>query len=131
MVRAKIKIKNYLTPLEWEVMNVVWELGGKTSVRKLIDQAYPNKEKAYTTIQTVMNNIEEKKFLTKKKIGMMNFYKPTVKRDKMVAGATKTFVKRVFHGSFLELANYLVYSDSLSDKEIASLNKTRREKSKK
>ena len=131
MVRAKNKNKNYLTPLEWEVMNVVWQLGGKPSVREVIDTAYPNKEKAYTTIQTVMNNMEEKKFLKKKKIGLVNFYKPTVKRDKMVAGATKTFVKKVFHGSFLELANYLVYSDTLSDKEYANINKMIRDRSKK
>lgn len=131
MVRAKNKSKNYLTPLEWEVMNVIWGLGGKPSVREVIDKAYPNKEKAYTTIQTVMNNMEEKKFLKKKKIGLVNFYKPTVKREKMVDGATKTFVKRVFHGSFLELANYLVYSDNLSDKDFADFNKMVKDKSKK
>ena len=53
MVGAKIKKKNYLTPLEWEVMNVVWELGGKPSVREVIDQAYPNKEKAYPLLLTI------------------------------------------------------------------------------
>ena len=131
MVRAKNKSKDYLTPLEWEVMNVVWELGGRPSVREVIDKAYPNKEKAYTTIQTVMNNMEAKNFLKKKKIGLVNFYKPTVKRAKMLDGATKTFVKRVFKGSFLELANYLVNSNSLSDKEFADLYKMIKDKSKK
>ncbi|MCH7783187.1 BlaI/MecI/CopY family transcriptional regulator, partial [candidate division KSB1 bacterium] len=120
-----------LTPLEWEVMNVVWELGRRPSVREVIDRAYPNKEKAYTTIHTVMNNMEAKNFLKKKKIGLVNFYKPTVKREKMIEGATKTFVKRVFKGSFLELANYLVNSDSLSDKEFADLYKVIKNKSKK
>ena len=131
MVRAKNKSKDYLTPLEWEVMNVVWELGRRPSVREVIDRAYPNKEKAYTTIQTVMNNMEAKNFLKKKKIGLVNFYKPTVKREKMIEGATKTFVKRVFKGSFLELANHLVNSDSLSDKEFADLYKMIKNKSKK
>ena len=131
MVRAKNKSKDYLTPLEWEVMNVVWELGRRPSVREVIDRAYPNKEKAYTTIQTVMNNMEAKNFLKKKKIGLVNFYKPTVKREKMIEGATKTFVKKVFKGSFLELANYLVNSDSLSDKEFADLYKMIKNKSKK
>ena len=131
MVRAKNKSKDYLTPLEWEVMNVVWELGRRPSVREVIDRAYPNKEKAYTTIQTVMNNMEAKNFLKKKKIGLVNFYKPTVKREKLIEGATKTFVKKVFKGSFLELANYLVNSDSLSDKEFADLYKMIKNKSKK
>ena len=131
MVRAKNKSKDYLTPLEWEVMNVVWELGRRPSVREVIDRAYPNKEKAYTTIQTVMNNMEAKNFLKKKKIGLVNFYKPTVKREKLIEGATKTFVKKVFKGSFLELANYLVNSDALSDKEFADLYKMIKNKSKK
>ena len=44
-----------LTPAEWEIMTAVWRLDGPVSVRDVLESAYPNGEKAYTTVQTVMN----------------------------------------------------------------------------
>ena len=55
------KIK--LTPAEWEIMNTIWELGGETSVRDVLENTVPNGEKAYTTIQAFMTILEKKKLL--------------------------------------------------------------------
>jgi len=110
-----------LTPLEWEIMSIVWEFKKAPSVRDVLETAYPNREKAYTTVQTVMNNLEAKDFLKKEKIGLVNFYKPVKKRDTVIKKETSRFVDKVFGGSFQSLANYLVASESLSDEEIADL----------
>jgi BlaI family penicillinase repressor len=119
-----------LSPLEWEVMNGIWDLGGKPSVRDVASYLYPNGEKAYTTVQTVMNNLVEKGYLKREKIGLVNFYKPTRKRETMIEKATETFVERVFGGSFQALANYLVRSDSLTKEEINELKKILEQKAK-
>lgn len=121
--------KNYLTPLEWEVIDVIWKLGGSPSVREVIAEGFPSGEKAYTTVQTIMNNMEVKGFLNKKKIGLVNFYTPLVQRRDMLEGETRSFVKKVFGGSFLELANYLMNSGSLSRAEIENLKQMIRKKS--
>jgi BlaI family penicillinase repressor len=117
------KSKLDLSPLEWEIMEIIWDFKHNPSVRDVLDTAYPNKEKAYTTVQTVMNNLEMKGFLTKEKIGMVNFYKPTKKRKEMLNKETNHFVQRVFGGSFHNLANYLIDSDSLTSEEINDLKK--------
>ncbi len=119
-----------LSPLEWEVMNGIWDLGGKPSVREVASYLYPNGEKAYTTVQTVMNNLVEKGYLKREKIGLVNFYKPTKKRETMIEKATESFVERVFGGSFQALANYLVRSDSLTKEEINELKKILEQKAK-
>jgi BlaI family penicillinase repressor len=119
-----------LSPLEWEVMNGIWDLGGKPSVRDVASYLYPNGEKAYTTVQTVMNNLVEKGYLKREKIGLVNFYKPTRKRETMIEKATETFVERVFGGSFQALANYLVRSDSFTKEEINELKKILEQKAK-
>ncbi len=119
-----------LSPLEWEVMNGIWDLGGKPSVREVASYLYPNGEKAYTTVQTVMNNLVEKGYLKREKIGLVNFYKPTRKRETMIEKATESFVERVFGGSFQALANYLVRSDSLTKEEINELKKILEQKAK-
>ena len=117
------KSKLDLSPLEWEIMEIIWDFKHNPSVRDVLDTAYPNKEKAYTTVQTVMNNLEIKGFLTKEKIGLVNFYKPTKKRKEMLSKETSHFVQRVFGGSFHCLANYLIDSDTLTSEEIDDLKK--------
>ena len=117
-----------LSELEWEVMDVIWKLGGKPSVRDVLSRAYPNGEKAYTTVQTVMNNLERKGYLFKEKENLVNHYYPAKKRPDTIQRETVRFVSRVFGGSFHALANFLIDSDSLSDEEIIELRKLLEEK---
>ncbi len=119
-----------LSPGEWEIMQVIWKRKPAMSVRQVLEIACPRSEKAYTTIQTVMNNLEQKGYLKRDKIGLVNFYKSTRSRKDTVKKETQTFVKKVFDGSFQALANYLVESDSLNPENIAQLKKMIRDKEK-
>jgi len=110
-----------LAPSEWEIMNVIWEINHKTTVREVLDLKYPEGEKAYTTIQTVMNKLVEKGFLNREKIGLVNFYSPKKNRTSSIKSETTHFVKNVFNGSFISLANHLINSGSLSKNEIEQL----------
>ena len=110
-----------LTPVEWEVMEAIWELDGSPSVRDVLEYACPDGEKAYTTIQTIMNTLEKKGFLHRRKIGMVNFYKTARSRDQMVKSELNILISRVFKGNIPALANYLVDSDDLSLNEIQQI----------
>ena len=45
-----------------------YQLGvSPATVRNVLERAYPNGEKAYTTVQTVMNTLQKKKLLRRKK----------------------------------------------------------------
>ncbi len=121
-----MKAQKHLAVSEWEIMEGVWQCESKASpygitVREVHNQLYPKGQKAYTTVQTIMNILHEKGFLTRKKIGMVNFYTPTVSREEMAQHETHTLVSRAFGGSFVALANYLVDSGSLSEKELTVL----------
>lgn len=113
--------KPLLHPSEWEIMNVVWKLGKKTTVREVLELNYPDGQKAYTTVQTIMNKLVDKGFLSREKIGLVNFYAPRKSRTSSIGNETKNFVKRVYNGSFISLANYLIESGSLSKEEIEEL----------
>ena len=107
-----------LTPVEWEIMDAIWRIGGSPSVREVVDFAFPNGEKAYTTVQTIIKTLENKGFLSSQKIGMVNFYTPVKSRDEMVTAETHNFISRIFHGSVPALANFLIDSQDLSLEEI-------------
>ena len=123
--------KNKLTPVEWEIMETIWQLGGSPSVREILEQAFPKGKKAYTTVQTIVRILEQKGFLSSEKIGLVNFYTPTKSREEMVKVETATLVSRIFHGSAPALANYLIDSQDLSFDEIQEIKKLLAQKEKK
>jgi predicted transcriptional regulator len=117
-----------LTPAEWEIMDAIWTLGSAPSVREVMQHAYPNSEKAYTTIQTLMNLLEKKGLLTRQKIGLVNFYTPTKERDDMLRTETRSLISRVFRGSAPALANFLIDEEDLSLDDIKKIKKLLNEK---
>lgn len=119
---------NKLTPAEWEIMDAVWSLGDASSVREVIEFQYPNGEKAYTTIQTIMNLLEKKGMLARKKIGLVNFYTPQHQREYMIRKETKTFISRVFRGPAPALANFLVSEEDLDLEDIRKIKQLLEEK---
>ncbi len=98
---------NKLTPAEWEIMEAIWELGGAPSVRDVLEHSFANGKKAYTTVQTVMNILEKKGLLKRKKKGLVNFYKPSKNRDQMINSELSQMVARMFQGSLPVFTNYL------------------------
>ena len=113
--------KKRLSEAEWEVMDGVWHLDGQVTVRNVVDYLYPNGEKAYTTVQTIMNILFEKGVLNRQKIGPVNVYKSALSRENAAQDETRTLVSRMFEGSFGALATYLVDSGELSRKELDEL----------
>ena len=119
-----------LTPVEWEIMEAVWDLGGAPSVREVLEHAFPKGEKAYTTVQTIMNTLERKGFLTRKKTGMVNFYNPVRSREEMEREEMNSIVSRIFGGSREALASSLLSLEGLDLKELEQIKEliARREK---
>jgi predicted transcriptional regulator len=110
-----------LTAVEWEIMESVWALGDSPSVRDVLERAYPKGEKAYTTVQTIMNTLERKGFLRRHKKGLVNFYTPAKTRGQVVRTETRRLISRVFDGSVPALANHLIESGKLSLEDIEAI----------
>lgn len=106
-----------LSKFEWTIMNQIWD-GARMSAREVMEALPPEKQRAYTTIQTYLERLVDKGYLEKEKIGMVNFYAAVVPRESVVAGATNNFVNQVFAGSASRLAAYLIPNIDLNSKEI-------------
>ncbi len=120
-----------LTPAEWEIMTAIWDLGGEVSVRNILERAYPRGEKAYTTVQTIMYTLERKELLRSKKIGLVNFYRPTCARTELVQEEMSSLLKRIFGGSVPALADSLLSRDDVSMEEIEAIKALLRDKERK
>jgi len=69
-----------LTKLELQVLDALWNLG-KASIRE-IQETFPEPRPAYTTIQTTVYRMENKKAVRRvRKIGNAHIFEPTVARE--------------------------------------------------
>lgn len=78
---------------------------------------------ARTTVQTVMERLREKGYLSRKKKGAVNLYSPRVSKPELMRHLVGDFVSGVLGGSLSPFVAYLNDQDSVSDQEIAKLKK--------
>lgn len=71
-----------LHELEGEVMDEVWRLG-ETRVRPVLDaiNARSDRDRAYTTIMTILCRLYEKGMLTRRRQGKGDLYAPALSRE--------------------------------------------------
>jgi len=110
-----------ISSVEWKILNAVWELEDTPSVRDVWEYLYPDKEKAYTTVQTIMNNLVNKGYLNKKKIGLVNFYSPLKTKDDSIKSEISKLISKAFNNSAPALATYLIRKQDLDLDDIKDM----------
>ena len=92
---ARSKTEN-LTPLELEIMHVLWETG---PANVMTVQQKLKRELAYTTVQTMLNILHKKGKAKRTLKDRAYFYKPAVSRKQVVSKHVIDVVDRLFGGS--------------------------------
>jgi predicted transcriptional regulator len=72
--------------LEAAIMDAVWAAGGPVRVREVLEGIERDPEPAYTTVQTVMDVLFRKGWLTRIKEGRVNMYAAASSRQDYVSG---------------------------------------------
>jgi predicted transcriptional regulator len=105
-----------LTPLELEIMQVLWEAGPCT-----VAEAQPKlkAELAYTTVQTMLNVLLRKGKVKRVQEGRAYRYRPAVSRERASGSALSDLVKRMFGGSSEALLMAMVDTRQISADELA------------
>lgn len=116
---ARRKAEN-LTPLELEIMHVLWEQG-TANVQTV--QRNLKRELAYTTVQTVLNILHRKGKVQRAMKDRAYFYKPVVSRSHVTGEHMSDILDRLFGGSAESLVMSLVETKHLTPKKLARLQK--------
>lgn len=109
-----------LTPLELEIMNVLWDTGAANV--QTVQQALP-RELAYTTVQTMLNILHRKGRVKRTLRDRAYFYKPAVSRDRVGRDTLSDIVDRLFGGSAESLVMSLVEAKHITPEELARLQR--------
>jgi BlaI family penicillinase repressor len=125
MARRKTE---HLTPLELEIMHVLWETG-PANVQTV--QRSLKRELAYTTVQTMLNILHRKRRVRRTLKERAYFYRPVVTRSHVTREHMSDIVDRLFGGSAESLVMSLVETKYLTPKALERLQKLLEEEAKK
>ncbi len=111
-----------LSRFELELMDVLWRLG-QASIREVQDQLPEERRPAYTTVQTIVNRLEEKGAVRRaKKVSNAHIYEPVATRVSVHRRLIDDFL-RLFGGSPAPLMARLVETGQLSLEDLRSLER--------
>ncbi|MCC6433097.1 MAG: BlaI/MecI/CopY family transcriptional regulator [Gemmatimonadaceae bacterium] len=113
---------------ELDVMAVLWEIGSGT-VTEVRDRL--GDPLAYTTVLTVLRNLEAKKFVRREEEGRAHRYFPRVQQQTAQRNALSRLVTQLFHGSPHALIAQLVDQHGVSAEELQRLAKSLNDESRK
>jgi predicted transcriptional regulator len=87
-----------LAPLELECLSVLWPLGEGT-VRDIQRALAQSKPRAYTTVMTIMDRLEQKGIVARRKVGRAFLYQPKLSAEEARIKAVEKIVDGFFNGS--------------------------------
>ena len=111
---------NTLTKVEFEVMNILWDIDGAACAWDVLEHYKP----AYTTIATYLKVLYEKGYLDFHKVdgqGKTHRYVPLVSRAEYTRRTMQEVKQNFFGGSVKSMLNYFVKEENLSPEEVKEL----------
>lgn len=118
-------MKKSLSPLgetEMEILHHVWE-SGEATVAEIQEKILAERKIAYTTVMTIMKNLNDKGFLKYRKDGVTYVYSAAQEQENVQLNLVGKLIDKVFKGSSSALIQTLVKNENLSDEERAEIKK--------
>jgi BlaI family penicillinase repressor len=110
-----------LTPLELEIMKVLWD-GGAAAVQEVQERLAAERPLAYNTVQTMLNVLLRKGKVRRTLSGRAYVYAPVVSRTQAAGQAVGDLVNRMFGGSAESLVLSLVEARQLTPEKLSELS---------
>lgn len=119
MARKKIRPPS---DFELHILGTLWEKGPAT-VRQVMKRLFDGKDRAYTSVLSVMQVMQKKGLLgvEKQKDGLAHIFTPLVSREQVVVPLLRGLVTKVFGGRTHAAVQHLLDEDHVDRAEIDRL----------
>lgn len=120
--RPKDAEDRLLTPVELELMTVLWRRGEGT-VHQVLEDLPSDRALAYTSVSTVLRILEQKGLVSSRRAatGRGHVYTPAIPKQEYEARSLKDLLGRVFDGAPESLVRCLVENETLSARQLAAI----------
>ncbi len=106
--------------LELQVLSVLWRRGPST-VREALEAMPDGKQRAYTTILSVMQGLEKKRLVAHRSKGNTHIYRARTSERKAAAPILKDLVRNVFGGSVSSVMQHLIDEEGIGEDELREI----------
>lgn len=108
---------------ELEVLKVLWDEGPLT-VREVLTHLHDRGRRvAYTTAQTLLTRLEQKRFVRSDKSDIAHVFRARVTRERVTQSRLKTLVTQLYDGAAGPLVLQLVRDERLTSAEVGELQR--------
>ncbi len=107
-----------LTHVEEEVMQAVWRTG-EANIKAFMENL--DEPAPYTTVASIIKNLERKAYISSRLVGNAYLYKPAVSEAEYKKKFMGNVVKEYFDNSYKEMVNFFVEQKKLSAKELKEI----------
>ncbi len=110
------------TDHEMMIIDILWQ-ASPLSIAEILERFPRQPKPAYTSILTIVRNMEKKGYLRHKKDGKAFLYSPKLKQEDYKKSEIRKIADRLFGGNKFELAVNLIKEEKLGVVEIRQLKK--------
>ncbi|WP_106828470.1 BlaI/MecI/CopY family transcriptional regulator [Parabacteroides pacaensis] len=108
-----------LTAQEEEIMLYIWKLG-PCFIRDIVNEISEPKP-PYTSVASVVRNLEKKQYVSATKFGPITQYTPVVKESDYKRAFMSKVVHNYFTGSYKEMVSFFIKDRKLSKEDLREL----------
>lgn len=113
-----MKIEN-LTPQEEEAMLHIWKIG-KCFIKDILAQ-YEEPRPPYTTLASIVKNLERKKYLKSKFYGNTNEYTPIIKEKEYKRLFMNKVIHNYYENSYKEMVSFFAKEQKISTDDLKEI----------
>lgn len=108
-----------LTTQEEAAMRLIWEIG--PCVVRTLQEQYPESKPPYTTLASIVKNLERKKYVRSRRCGNVYEYFPLVEPEEYKKAFMKEAVSNLFSNSYKELVSFFAKEEKISAKDLREI----------
>ncbi len=108
--------------LEMSMLSLLWERGGLTA-REVLETLPDGKQRAYTSVLSILQAMERKKLVRHTTRGNTNVYHALVKQETTLGRALRDLVRDVFGGSPAAAVQHLLSESEVSEEELREVER--------
>ena len=108
--------------LELQALSVLWH-DGPSTVASINEMLPDRKDRAYTTVLTVMQNLERKNLVKRVLVGKAHVYEAAYSQEIIVQRATQDFLTNAFGGRISDALLAILSAGSLTPEEKTNIER--------
>ncbi len=106
--------------LELQILSLLWRNGPMTA-RQVLESMPDGKQRAYTSVLSVMQVMEKKGLLCRQREGLADVWRPAVSQQSILGPFLRNLVKNIFGGKPADVMQHLLNETDVPEEELSEL----------